>query len=106
MKHYFDYCGRIASQHEHWSLSTEQAEEKFRLQQEQLEKQRLLNERQEKLKALLQTENAQYDLEMKGTRSKAISSFQNQLIFYFQTTVDLEVAKLQQTFWNPFARHS
>lgn len=65
---YYDQWGRIASRHEHWSTPDyyHEADEKMRRRAVLELKQKVLSERQEKLKILLQAETAQLDNEVKG----------------------------------------
>jgi hypothetical protein len=67
---YYDQWGRITSRHEHWSTPEyyHEAEEKMRKRMELEEKQKMLSERQERLKAQLLAETVQLDKEMRGER--------------------------------------
>jgi trichoplein keratin filament-binding protein len=69
LQRYYDKWGRITSQYEHWSTpqyyKASEESSKNRLQKEQ--KQKSLEERQAKLKQMLDEENQNYEREMKGS---------------------------------------
>lgn len=65
---YYDQWGRITSRHEHWSTPNyyHESEEKMRKRTAAEQKQKLLKERQDKLKKFLLSETNQLDNEIRG----------------------------------------
>ena len=75
--------GRITSRHESWSTPDyyQISEEKMKKRLEMETKQKLLTERQERLKAELAQESVQLDNEMKGKIALIVFSMLLKLIF-------------------------